>query len=107
MHFILDHLDQIEATVPGLAGRLDRSRIAAVGHSMGGHTVGMLAGMRVTDPHDGQQVNLAEPRIKAGVLIGALGKVRRCCGLRVRALPRPAQQQLRRNDDTGAGRCRR
>jgi len=74
MHFILDHLDQIEAAVPGLAGRLDRSRIAAVGHSMGGHTVGMLAGMRVTDPHDGQQVNLAEPRIKAGVLIGAPGK---------------------------------
>jgi len=74
MHFILDHLDQIEATVPGLSGRLDRNRIAAVGHSMGGHTVGMLAGMRVTDPHDGKEVNLAEPRIKAGVLIGAPGK---------------------------------
>jgi dienelactone hydrolase len=74
MHFILDHLDQIEATVPGLSGRLDRSRIAAVGHSMGGHTVGMLAGMRVTDPHDGKEVDLSEPRIKAGVLIGAPGK---------------------------------
>ena len=49
MHFILDHLDQIEATVPGLSGRLDRDRIAAVGHSMGGHTVCMLAGMRVTE----------------------------------------------------------
>lgn len=74
MHFILDHLDQIESSVPGLSGRLDRSRIAAVGHSMGGHTVGMLAGMRVTDPNDGKVVNLAEPRIKAGVLIGAPGK---------------------------------
>jgi predicted dienelactone hydrolase len=74
MRFILDHLDQIEARVPGLVGRLDRSRIAAVGHSMGGHTVGLLGGMRVTDPHDGQQANLAEPRIKAGVLIGAPGK---------------------------------
>jgi len=73
MHFILDHLEQIEATVPGLSGRPDRNRIAAVGHSMGGHTVGMLAGMRVTDPNDGQEVNLAEPRIKAGVLIGAPG----------------------------------
>lgn len=73
MHFILDHLEQIEATVPGLVGRLDRNRIAAVGHSMGGHTVGMLGGMRVTDPQDGQQANLAEPRIKAGVLIGAPG----------------------------------
>ena len=74
MHFILDHLDQIEATVPGLSGRLDRHRIAAVGHSMGAHTVGMLAGMRVTDPHDCKEVNLIEPRIKAGVLIGAPGK---------------------------------
>lgn len=74
MHFILDHLDQIEATVPGLSGRLDRNRIAAIGHSMGGHTVGMLAGMRVTDPNDGKEVNMAEPRIKAKVMIGAPGK---------------------------------
>jgi len=74
MHFILNHLDQIEATVPGLSGRLDRSRIAAVGHSMGGHTAAMLAGMRVTDPKDGKEVNLAEPRIKAAVLMGAPGK---------------------------------
>ncbi len=74
MHFILDHLDQIEATVPGLSRRLDRSRIATVGHSMGGHTAAMLAGMRVTDPKDGKEVNLAEPRIKAAVLMGAPGK---------------------------------
>ncbi len=74
MHFILNHLDQIEATVPGLSGRLDRSRIAAVGHSMGGHTAAMLAGMRVTDPKDGKEVNLAEPRIKVSVLMGAPGK---------------------------------
>ncbi len=74
MHFILDHLDRIESTVPGHSGRLYRNRIAAVGHSMGGHTVGMLAGMRVTDPYDGKEVNLAERRIKAGVLIGAPGK---------------------------------
>lgn len=34
----------------------------------------MLAGMRVTDPKDGKEVNLAESRIKAGVLMGAPGK---------------------------------
>jgi len=73
MRSILDHLDQIEAAVPGLNGRLDRSRIAAVGHSMGGHTVGMLAGMRVTDPNDGTDVDLADSRVKAGVLLGAPG----------------------------------
>lgn len=74
MHYILDHLDQIEAVVPGLSGRLDRSRIAAVGHSMGGHTVGMLCGQRITDPVDGTEVDLADARVKAGVLMAPPGK---------------------------------
>ena len=42
MKLILDQFDKIEASVSAIAGRLDRSRIAAVGHSMGGQTVGML-----------------------------------------------------------------
>jgi predicted dienelactone hydrolase len=71
---ILDQFDVIEAAVPGLAGRLDRSRVAVAGHSMGGHTASMLLGMRLTDPHDGTEVDLAEPRIKAGVLLAAPGR---------------------------------
>jgi predicted dienelactone hydrolase len=35
---ILDQLDAIEAGVPGLAGRIDRDRIAAAGHSWGAQT---------------------------------------------------------------------
>ena len=73
MHFILDHLDQIEAAVPGLAGRMDRSRIAAAGHSLGGHTVGLLLGMQMLDPNDSRPKDLADPRIKAGVLLAAPG----------------------------------
>lgn len=73
MHFILDHLAEIESAVPGLRGRLDRNRIAAVGHSLGGHTVGMLAGMRVVDPVDGKEWNLYDPRVKAGVLLAPPG----------------------------------
>lgn len=73
MKRILDGLDLLEASVPVLKGRLDRNRVAAVGHSLGGHTVGLLAGMRVTDPSNGQEVNLYEPRIKAAVLLGAPG----------------------------------
>ncbi len=69
---ILDHLDHIEATVPTLKGRLDRSRVAVVGHSMGGHTAGMLLGAQLTEA-DGTVVSLAEPRIKAGVLLAAPG----------------------------------
>lgn len=72
---ILDQLNEIEAQVPFLAGRLDHSRIAAVGHSLGGQTVGMLLGARLTDPQDpnAKDVNLIEPRIKAGVLLAAPG----------------------------------
>ncbi|MFI6053159.1 alpha/beta hydrolase family protein [Streptomyces violascens] len=71
---ILDGLDAIEAAVPQLIGRLDRGRVAVAGHSMGGHTASLLLGARLTDPDDGTEVDLAEPRIKAGVLLAAPGR---------------------------------
>lgn len=73
MSFILDHLDEIEASVPGLGGRLDRSRVAAAGHSLGGHTVALLAGMRVTDPNTGEVIDLSEPRLRTAVIFAAPG----------------------------------
>jgi predicted dienelactone hydrolase len=74
MKRILDRLDEIEAAVPQLLGRLDRSRVAVAGHSMGGHTASLLLGARLTDPRDGTTVDLKEPRIKAGVLLAAPGR---------------------------------
>lgn len=76
MSRVLDQLDEVEAQAPFLAGRLDHSKVAAVGHSLGGQTVGMLLGARLTDPNDADavDVNLFEPRIKAGVLLAAPGK---------------------------------
>jgi len=71
---VLDRLDVIEAAVPQLLGRLDHGKVAVAGHSMGGHTASLLLGARLTDPHDGTEVNLAEPRIKAGVLLAAPGR---------------------------------
>ena len=73
MRFIVDHLREIVAAVPGLDERVDLDWIAAVGHSLGGHTVCMLAGMQVTDPNDGKTYELAEPRIKAFVTIAPPG----------------------------------
>ena len=73
MRAIIDRLAEIEDQVPGLAGRVDRTRIATVGHSMGGHTVAMLAGMRVTDPVTGEVVAMTEPRISCTVMFGAPG----------------------------------
>src|SRR5690606_28339608 len=47
MRRVLDHLYTIEEAVPELGGRLDRDRVAAVGHSYGGITTAMLLGARV------------------------------------------------------------
>jgi len=77
MKSILDQLDGIEASVPEIKGRLDRGRIAVAGVSMGALTASMLLGARVTDPTDpqnGTDVAMGEPRIKAGVLLSGPGK---------------------------------
>lgn len=69
MKRILGQLDLLEAAVPGLRGRLDRSRIAAAGHSFGGQTAGNLLGLRVLAPVTKQEEDLQmiEPRPDAGV----------------------------------------
>ncbi|MGE6737653.1 alpha/beta hydrolase family protein, partial [Streptomyces sp. NPDC059900] len=72
MTHILDRLDEIEAAVPQLAGRTDRDSVAVAGHSLGGFTAALLLGARVTE--DGQEADLAEPRIKQGVLLAAPGR---------------------------------
>lgn len=74
MSHVLDHLDDIQNSVPGLADRrLDADRVVVVGHSLGGMTVASLLGMQVLDPADERPKDLSDPRIKAGVLIGAPG----------------------------------
>ena len=73
MKYVLDNLSTIISTVPGLNERVDTNNVAAIGHSMGGHTVAMLAGMEVTDPATGKIVKAIEPRFKALVLIGVTG----------------------------------
>jgi predicted dienelactone hydrolase len=73
LKLILDQLDLIEASVPGLNGRLDRSCIAVAGHSWGGQTVSMLLGARVLDDHGEPGEDMSDSRIKAGVLLATTG----------------------------------
>ena len=71
--YVLDHLDEVEQAVPGMAGRLDHDRIVAAGHSLGAHTVSLLLGMQVHDPDDARPRDLRDSRLKAGVVIAGPG----------------------------------
>jgi predicted dienelactone hydrolase len=69
----LDQLDRIEASIPGLAGRVDRDRIAAVGHSFGAQTTSVLLGARVRDADGRPGEDLSDARVRAGVLLAPAG----------------------------------
>jgi dienelactone hydrolase len=70
---ILDQLDTIGAAVPGLAGRVDRSRIAATGHSWGGQTAQSLLGARIVEEDGRISEDRSDSRITAGILLAATG----------------------------------
>jgi len=70
---ILDQLDLIEAAVPGLAGRIDRDRIAATGHSWGGQTAQSLLGARIFDEAGQVGDDMSDSRVGAGILFAATG----------------------------------
>lgn len=70
---ILDQLDTIEAAVPGLAGRVDRGRVAATGHSWGGQTAQALLGARILDEAGQIGEDMSDSRITAGILFAATG----------------------------------
>jgi predicted dienelactone hydrolase len=70
---ILDSLAVIEDTVPGLQGRIDRSRVASAGHSMGALTASMLLGASNVDPRNGSTWTNTESRIKASVILAGVG----------------------------------
>ncbi|MEU4242250.1 chlorophyllase [Actinoplanes sp. NPDC026619] len=66
---VIDDLDPILAAIPGLAGRVDRERLAVAGHSWGGQSAGMLLGARVA----GEGEDATDKRVKAGVLLATTG----------------------------------
>lgn len=69
----LDGLGVLEASVPGLAGRVDHSRVAVAGHSWGAQTVSTLLGARVLDTDGAPGEDMSDARVKAGVLLALTG----------------------------------
>jgi fermentation-respiration switch protein FrsA (DUF1100 family) len=70
---VLDELDVIEGSIPGLAGRLNRDRIAAAGHSWGATTASALLGARILDSDHNAGEDMSDPRVGAGVLLAVAG----------------------------------
>ncbi len=69
----VDHLELVEAAVPGLTGRVDSSRLAVAGHSWGGQSASTLLGARVLDPAGRPGEDMFDPRVRAGVLLSTTG----------------------------------
>lgn len=70
---ILDQFDTIEAAIPGLTGRIDRTRIAAAGHSWGAQTAQSLLGARILDESGEVGDDMSDGRVSAGILFAATG----------------------------------
>lgn len=70
---ILDQLDLIEQAVPGLADRVDRSRVGVTGHSWGAQTAQTLLGARIFNDTGQVSESMSDSRITAGVLFSATG----------------------------------
>ncbi len=65
LRFALDELLERSA----FGARIDRTRIAAAGHSYGANTVMLASGARIE--RDGKPLDLRDPRIRAAVLLSA------------------------------------
>lgn len=70
---VLDGLDRLQTSVPGLGGRLDMDRIAVAGHSWGATTASALLGARVLDATGSPGEDMTDPRVRAGVLLAVAG----------------------------------
>ncbi|HYH05682.1 MAG TPA: hypothetical protein VEK11_01365 [Thermoanaerobaculia bacterium] len=67
--FILDNLDRLEQAYPELQGKIDRTKIGVGGHSYGGFTASLVAGVR-TYPG---ATSYADPRVTALLVMAPVG----------------------------------
>ncbi|WP_432147794.1 alpha/beta hydrolase family protein [Streptomyces sp. bgisy029] len=73
LHAVLDGLDGILREAGGLEARVDRGRVAIVGHSWGAQSAGAILGARVLDADGVPGEDFSHPAVSAGALIAATG----------------------------------
>ena len=73
MTYVLDALDLIESATPALAGKIDRDRIAAAGHSFGGQIALALTGLEITDAATNERMAVADGRYDIAVVLSGVG----------------------------------
>ncbi|WP_328958342.1 chlorophyllase [Kitasatospora purpeofusca] len=73
LHAVLDHLGDILLRAGDLETRVDRGRVAVVGHSWGAQTAGAVLGARVLDTDGVPGEDFSHPAVVAGALIAATG----------------------------------
>lgn len=73
VRYIATHLDDIAAAVPGLAAKLDRSKLVAAGHSMGGATALVTAGVKLKNKADGSILAADDVGFRYLVLLSETG----------------------------------
>ena len=75
MSWVLDSLDAIEAKIPNLAGKTDRERLAAAGHSFGSMIASVVGGVRLKNPQTGEALDFSEPRFDVLVVMSGVGQM--------------------------------
>jgi predicted dienelactone hydrolase len=70
---VIDQLDALAAAVPGLAGRVNKNRIAVAGHSYGATSASALVGARVIRADGAASESFKDERVKAAVLLALTG----------------------------------
>ncbi|PVD00500.1 chlorophyllase [Streptomyces sp. CS090A] len=73
LHAVLDGLGGILRQAGGLEARVDRGRVAVVGHSWGAQSAGAILGARVLDADGVPGDDFSHPAVSAGALIAATG----------------------------------
>lgn len=76
MSLVLDGLDDIEAAVPDLAGKITPDEYVAAGHSIGTQVAMLVTGAHFRTAFNGEEMAAPESRYRALILVTDPGKMR-------------------------------